>query len=514
MDKAELSELKEDRLANNAVVALLGALLLGQSWQTWQEGTAKLLGIIVVPSSTGFVVFIFMAVLFVWSMSLVLAAIVGPLQHLGLRTLRDSSHILGPFMLLSFVLSLLAADSELPADQWWSVVLSWGGVVMFGFLLYRIGFRHQANTLLKSLYEKLSWYVLSKPKDDAKPDGGDHVERSEAPKLSTRFLERMRSLYSHCRWPESRGFWVSVSMAIGVGGLLVVFISWDWLSEGTSRSEVIRNVGLLVAGLVAFPLAIWRALVADRQASAAQRQTATAQQGLLNERYQKGADMLGSEILSVRLGGIYALQSLAWEYSEQYYVQCMRLLCAFVRNPPKHEVTEGDREVDDQLGLWKPKLRQDVQAIMDMMRSRNETHIALEKQKEFTLDLSDADLSDSFLYRVNLTRSELTRANLSGAYLKYANLSGASLSGANLSSARLAGADLSGTAPIRVILSGTHFCDEGLSDSPTSPTIGLTQYFLDLAYSDPDNPPVLDDDARDARTGRPLVWRGKPLEGG
>ena len=104
MDKAELSELKEDRLANNAVVALLGALLLGQSWQTWQVGTAKLLGIVAVPSSTGFVVFILMAVLFVWSMSLVLAAIVGPLQHLGLRTLRDSSHILGPFMLLSFVL--------------------------------------------------------------------------------------------------------------------------------------------------------------------------------------------------------------------------------------------------------------------------------------------------------------------------------------------------------------------------------------------------------------------------
>ena len=224
--------------------------------------------------------------------------------------------------------------------------------------------------------------------------------------------------------------------------------------------------------------------------------------------------MLGSEILSVRLGGIYALQSLALEYPEQYYVQTMRLLCAFVRNPTKREVIEGDGEIDDQLGAWKPKLRQDVQAIMDMMRSRNETHIVLEKQKEFTLDLSDAELSDSFLYRVNLSRSELTRANLSGAYLKYANLSGASLSGANLSNARLAGADLSGTAPIRVILSGTKFCDEGPSDSPTSPTIGLTQYFLDLAYSDPDNPPVLDGDARDARTGRPLVWRGKQLEGG
>ena len=491
MDKAGLSELKEDRLANNAVVALLGALLLGQSWQTWQEGTAKLLGIVVVPSSTGLVVFVIMAGLFVWSMSLVLAAIVGPLQHLGLRTLRDSSRILGPIMLLSFLLSWLASDSELPADQWWSVVLRWGGIVMFVFLLYRVGFRHQATTMLKFLYEKLSWYVLSKPKDDAKPDGGDHVKRSEAPKLLTQFLERIRSVLARCRWPESRGFWVSVSVAIGVGGLLVVFISWDWLSEGASRSEVIRNVGLLVAGLVAFPLAIWRALVADRQASANQRQTATAQQGLLNERFQKGVDMLGSDLLLVRLGGIYALQGLIEEFPEQYYVQTMRLLCAFVRNPTNDDDEETNSDVYYQYGGRIPKLREDVQAIMDVIGKRDEALVALEVKEVFLFDLR----------RANLKRAALEGSNLSNVNLNWANLSDAKLAGANLSGAWLFGATLS----------GTKFCNVGVDGSYTSPAHGLISLMLTRAYSDPDHPPELGGVVLDAVTGRPLVWSGESL---
>ena len=418
------------------------------------------------------------------------------------------------------MLSWLSSVSELPDDRWWTTVLILGGFGIFFFLVYRMGFRHLTTPLFGFLYQRFSWYVLSKPRDNTESDSENQVERGDAPESSIPFLERVRSLRARCRLPESRGFWLSVSVVVGVVALIVAVISWDWLSQGVSgseviasRSDVIRNVGLLIAGLVAFPLAIWRALVADRQASASQRQTATAQQGLLNERYQKGADMLGNEILSVRLGGIYALQGLAWEYPEQYYVQCMRLLCAFVRNPTKDEESESDEEGDDQLGLWKPKLRQDVQAIMDMMRSRNESRIALEKQEEFTLDLHDADLSDSFLYGVNLSRAELTRTNLSGAYLKFANFSGASLSGANLSNARLAGADLSGTAPIKVNVSGTKFCEEGHSENPTFPTIGLTQYLLDLAYVDPDYPPVLGGDARDARTGQPLVWRGESLGG-
>ncbi len=91
---------------------------------------------------------------------------------------------------------------------------------------------------------------------------------------------------------------------------IVLIVSWGWLrTEGTgmeSNSATIRNIGLVIAGLIALPLAIWRSM-------AAQKQVDVAQQSLLNERYQQGAEMLGSDVLSVRLGGIYALRHLALE---------------------------------------------------------------------------------------------------------------------------------------------------------------------------------------------------------
>ena len=85
-----------------------------------------------------------------------------------------------------------------------------------------------------------------------------------------------------------------------------------------SRSTTARNVGILFFGLIAIWFGIWRGVVADRQAKASQHQAETARSGLLNERYQKGAEMLGSPVLAVRLGGIYALQHLAEDEPEQY----------------------------------------------------------------------------------------------------------------------------------------------------------------------------------------------------
>jgi len=54
------------------------------------------------------------------------------------------------------------------------------------------------------------------------------------------------------------------------------FVFWGWLNNGESASTTIRNVGFIIAGSAALPLAIWRGIVADKQASAAQRQVTTA----------------------------------------------------------------------------------------------------------------------------------------------------------------------------------------------------------------------------------------------
>ncbi len=282
-----------------------------------------------------------------------------------------------------------------------------------------------------------------------------------------------------------------VPLAVFILLSLLSVVFWDWLNAGESGSTTIRNIGLVIAGLVALPLAVWRSLVAERQAGAAQRQADAAQQSLLNERYQRGAEMLGNEVLSVRLGGIYALQRLAEEQPEQYHIQIMRLFCSFVRHPIKDEGTKARSGTEDA-----PRVREDVQAVMAAIGSRRMRQLELERDANFKLDLRYADLSSLWLEKANLSDAKLWDVNLCMAMPFGANLSGAELWYADLSGANLDNANLSGTK-----------FSTGIG--PASAT-GLTQAQLDKARADPDNPPKLDG-VVDAETGKQLVWRGKPL---
>ena len=288
------------------------------------------------------------------------------------------------------------------------------------------------------------------------------------------------------RRPE--GFWVAVvvlaALAVGTG---LSWVFWDWLREGESGSSTVRNVGLVVGGVVAIAFAVWRSRVAERQA-------ATAEHGLLNERYQKGAEMLGNEVLAVRIGGIYGLRHLAREHPQQYHVQVMRLFCSFVRNPSSFV-----------------NLREDGRAAMDAIGARRERHLRLERDTKYWLNLSGANLQNASLQGANLSSSELptvgedvwpnrTCTDLSGAHffranLESANLKNADLSGTDLSSANLSGVDLTGTN-----LSGAKF-----SYSGENPARGLTQSQLDNAWPQIGDPPNLEG-VVDAETDKPLVW--------
>ena len=185
---------------------------------------------------------------------------------------------------------------------------------------------------------------------------------------------------------QSNAAWI-VAWVMFVLIAAVVFSSmfWCWLSAGESGSTAIRNLGLVVAAIVALPLAIWRSIVAERQAATAQRQSETAQRGLLNERYQKGSEMLGSHVLSVRLGGIYALTRLAREHPGDYHTQIMSLLCAFVAPLPAGKYGGRMKKQDPN------KVREDVQAVMSAICVRSKLQIEIEgKEFYFKLDLSGA----------------------------------------------------------------------------------------------------------------------------
>ena len=276
--------------------------------------------------------------------------------------------------------------------------------------------------------------------------------------------------------------------------------SWDWLGSSENgnayNGDILRNVGFIIAGVIALVFALWRALVAQSQARAAHSQTETAQQSLLNERYQRGAEMLGSPVLSVRLGGIYALQRLAEEHLEQYHIQIMRLLCAFVRNPiSMEEEPISNRE-----------LRPDVQAAISAIGGRSDDAQRLEAETEFRLDLRGARLNDAIMGALIFADVDLSGAHLNRCYLREANLSGAVLLRANLSGARLSRAIISGARS--GIESGRAETGEMIRPGRYA---HVSQHQLDQTVADPNDSPILPAGATDPETGDPLVWHGQPF---
>ena len=251
-------------------------------------------------------------------------------------------------------------------------------------------------------------------------------------------LKKIRVIVKGMKWPKWLcRKWLIGAVIVGVTTAVVwlwLYDSWDWLATvppgRESGSTTIRNVGLVIGGLIAIVLASLRSWVAHRQANAALKQAGTAEHGLLNERYQKGAEMLGSQVLTVRLGGIYALRGLAEEHPQQYHVLIMRLFCAFVCHPTE------DKDATAKSG-W---IRPDVWHALHTIGARSDADIKLENNKDFQPDLSGANLTGA-----NLTGANLINAHLNGANLTRADLTGAKLHYANLSSAKLHHANLSDT---------------------------------------------------------------------
>ena len=312
----------------------------------------------------------------------------------------------------------------------------------------------------------------------------------------SRFIIRpvLRVIRRGTRWD---GFWWIVAVvAVLVAGAFLSWRFWENLHGAQdSISTTVRNVGLVIGGIVAIILAVWRSIVAEHQSH-------TGQRGLLNERYQKGAEMLGSEVMAVRLGGIYALERLAAEHPDIYHIQIMKLFCSYVRNPnmsndegsePALITDSRDKEGRRHEGT---QMREDIQTVMAAIGGRGEIGIAIERTEEFTLDLHGADLSFGRLSGANLAGADLSLANLRhvsffdttpsgpdlstpipsgpnqpparigipgsfipldfvGVESRRANLSGSILNGADLSHAFLLGADLSGAQLVEATLSNS-----------------------------------------------------------
>ena len=251
--------------------------------------------------------------------------------------------------------------------------------------------------------------------------------------------------------------WILIAIVVGV---LLAWKYWDILHDSdTHVLNTVRNLGILFGGFAAIVVGVWRSAVATMQA-------AIAHDNLLNDRYQRGVEMLGNPHSVVRLGGIHTLKFLAQEYSDVYRVQTIELLCDFIRNPtdgpdPNDESTSPDPDdgstspdsngESTQQGetdlQQRTRMRDDVQvaftAVSDLHRMGNQPIRGRSSRPgSASVDMSFADLRgvnllDAYLHRAILNGTRLEHACLRQAILDRASLQGATLHDANLENSNL-----------------------------------------------------------------------------
>ena len=293
-------------------------------------------------------------------------------------------------------------------------------------------------------------------------------------------------------WGRKHKAIASVLVVASLAVFIAALCYWAWAAYladeamALPQSETLRNLALFLGVPIGIILAVWRSWVAERQVRESQRQATilrqqagTAERSLLHDRYQKGADMLGSKTFAVRIGGVYTLERLAAEHADEYHIQVMDLLCAFVRISSKKFTKKKPREGTVDSGDF-PRCPPDVEAAAMAIGTRSECQMSLErKNDEWRLNLEDAYLahveinnranfSNANLNGANFSGADLYAANFSGARLIRANFADARLYDANFSGAHLWGADLSGADLSNARLAGADLSDADLSNARLS----------------------------------------------
>ena len=115
----------------------------------------------------------------------------------------------------------------------------------------------------------------------------------------------------------SRPFYVSITVAavaaafgFAADGIYELTQQQGWTNTETkinTISALIRNGGLLIAGLIGVGFGIWRAYTGFLQTRTAQEQARITEQGQITDRYTKAVEMLSDKNARTRVGAIYAL---------------------------------------------------------------------------------------------------------------------------------------------------------------------------------------------------------------
>jgi uncharacterized protein YjbI with pentapeptide repeats len=256
------------------------------------------------------------------------------------------------------------------------------------------------------------------------------------------------------------GIVIAVIVAVGIAGAAWWLVpKWQMKSITTgdpkARADIEDNfrktIGQALGGIAVLLGAVAAYLQFTQQQNA-------AHDLLISNQVAKGFEQLGSDKLTIRLGGIYALEGVM-NTSPQYHQPVLEALCAFVREGTIGMVINGAPATDIQATLTVLGRRSNGPGAIDLARTR----IA-------QADLVRANLTGAILSEANLVEADLIEANLTGATLLGANLTlfRANLTGAILSEANLTNAHLFRATLTRATLTDADLTDADLTDADLS----------------------------------------------
>jgi hypothetical protein len=193
------------------------------------------------------------------------------------------------------------------------------------------------------------------------------------------------------------------------------------------------------------------------------RQVRASREGHLIDLFTKAIDQLASDRITVRHGGVYALEQLS-ELDPRYRGHAHALLTAFVRQrapwpPPNAESTTQPDPAASPVGF-----ADDVAGAIGVL-GRQVMIVGNAPTALDQVDLRGADLDGLDIPRAYLDHSNLDDARLIGAKLGDANLAGTSLRNADLTNADLRTANLTGANLDGAVLRGADLSHAQLANA-------------------------------------------------
>ena len=260
--------------------------------------------------------------------------------------------------------------------------------------------------------------------------------------------------------------------------LVLLFSAQMYAGVVNNNAVLVRNLVFTFATPAGVILATWRMIVLNRQSATALRLAVAAEGGHRDGRFEKGAEMMSADEITARIGGIVALERLATNHPDEYHVPCMKMFSAYVRFRFGESV--GGKLSTEEIEYCPPDIEMAAQVIGNRRRADKEYLEKIERQNEYKIDMSGANLSFVTLNHMDFSESRFVNsrfvyANLShsvfvGAWFSSSNLSGAILIESNIANARLHDADLTSAVLKNSNLTGTNLVQADLRGADLSGT--------------------------------------------